>query len=104
MKYFSVYLLFVVLVCGTANSQNDESSNADDKILKELEEKPELMLCFGLFTKIPKDYLVSKISPLTKLLKTKKDADKYYERYIMSAIGACLKRCKSSDLKEVKCP
>lgn len=90
--------------CQTKTNQTSPYAKTDEEtaaILKDFQSKPELLLCIGIFTKIPKEYLDKKITPLKELVNNEKVFGKYVDRYFFNAILSCVNNAKKAEQEKV---
>lgn len=110
MKAIRLILLFVTIgACITQSLTEEQASpnpyNKTDEetatILKDFQSKPELLLCIGVFTKIPKEYLNKKVTPLKEIVSNPKAFAKYVDRYFFNSILSCVKSARNTDPEKV---
>lgn len=101
-------IIWIFLFFGFISSQEKTEKTPLEKtdkdtaeILKDFKRKPELLLCIGIFTKIPKTFLDEKINPLKSVLKDEKLFGNYVDRYFFNAMVSCMNKVKTSEEEKV---
>jgi len=113
---FLVILVNFVMSQNSTSSDNKNSSvnsteksarydNTDEetaKVLAEFEKRSDVMLCIGIFSRIPQDYIAKKVKPMKEVIKKKSEFGKYVDKYIFNAMATCLKMTKNAEKEKVK--
>lgn len=84
------------------NSAFNQTDEETAEILRDFQKKPELLLCIGVFTKIPKHYLDKKISPMKEIISNQDVFGKYVDRYFFNSILSCVENAKKADKRKVR--
>ena len=89
----------------TGNPELDSKLSKTDeetaKMLVELQTNKPLLLCIGIFSRIPKEYFMKKVEPMQKLVDNNDLFGKYVDRYVFNALNTCLKKTKAWKQEEV---
>jgi hypothetical protein len=80
------------------NKTDDETA----EVLKEFEKREDFMLCIGIFSRIPREYIDEKVAPLKEVTAKPKAFNQYIDKYIFNALISCLKNSKKKEREIVR--
>lgn len=80
--------------------QNTDNETA--KVLAEFEKRSDVMLCIGIFSRIPQKYISEKVNPMKEIVSQSSKFGNYVDKYIFNAMSSCLKKTKTVKIEIVK--
>jgi hypothetical protein len=80
----------------------DKTDEETAAVLKQFKEDPYLMLCIGIFSRVPPAFFKKKAASFLQVIEDSNKHPLYLDKYVFRSMANCLKIAKNADLSKVE--